>query len=392
MTSTKQLMIFTILFQLTDLRLTEPHWLWLALVAPVLVILRKRLRIAFAHTSTSIHKATRNRDWTGVFVAVLLVVSWASFCIALTKPRLVHQEMRRTLNARDFVIGIDRSGSMFASDIKNPQLRQEIDAFAEGLAKQEKAMREAYPKLYPYPPDAPQATVAADHVRRFDLARYAAFKFLGSRPQGDRAALFTFDDDVYWAWPLGSDLNVVSRKTEELSTSKQGGGTNFEGPTQNNPRQGAFQATINHLEKLAKAKTRVLIFVSDGDAGISPERHQALVEQMKRENQEIHIFALVCGAKTQLDNASTQSLRKLVEAVNPQNWHDSKGEKVDAVLWAGDGEAMKSAFARINELEKSAVELEPIEGFKDVTFQFILLGALSLAGLLVACTLLNENF
>lgn len=385
-------MISNFLLPLTNMRLTEPYWLWLALACPALVIFRKRLRIAFAHTSTSIHKQARTTDWTGLIVAVLLAVSWLSFCIALTKPRLVHQEMRRTLNARDFVIGIDRSGSMFVSDIKNPQLRQEIDAFAEGLAKQEKSMREAFPKLYPYPPEPPQAAVAAEQVRRFDLARYAAFKFLGSRPEGDRAALFTFDDDVYWAWPLGSDLKVVSRKTEELSTSRQGGGTNFEGPTQNNPRQGAFQATINHLEKLGKAKTRVLIFVSDGDAGISPERHQALVEQMKKEKQEIHIFALVCGAKTQLENASTQSLRKLVESVNPKDWHDANGEKVEAVLWAGDGEAMKSSFARINELEKSTVELEPIEGFKDVTFQFILIGTLGLFGLLVACTLLNENY
>lgn len=385
-------MISTILPELTNLRLTEPFWLWLVLAGPALVIFRKRLRISFAHTSTSIHKNARTADWTGRIVALLLAVSWVSFCIALAKPRLVHQEMRRTLSARDFVIGIDRSGSMFASDIKNQQLRQEIDAFAEALAKQEKAMRDAYPKLYPYPPEPPQATVAAEQVRRFDLARYAAFRFLSSRPEGDRAALFTFDDDVYWAWPLGADLKVVSRKTEELSTSKQGGGTNFEGPTQNNPRQGAFQATINHLEKLGKAKTRVLIFISDGDAGISPERQQALVEQMKQQNQEIHIFALVCGAKTQLENANTQSLRKLVDAVNPKDWRDSKGEKVDAVLWAGDGEAMKGAFARINELEKSAVELEPIEGFKDVTFQFILIGTLSLFGLLVACTLLNENF
>ncbi len=386
---------------LGEIVFAEPHWLWLGFAVLLLIPLWKRLRPALAHPNTSMH-TIRSFGWPFVLCLVLLSGSWLAFTAAMARPKLATEEMREFLDARDFVIGIDRSGSMFTADIENPALFKMIEAFEQEEKEEEKKLREKFPNLYPYPPEVEEKLQdhqkkrleeqkAKGQVQRFKLARWAAVQFLRSRPEGDRAGMFTFDDDVYWAWPLGADVNVVLRKVSELST-QSGGGTNFDGPRSNNPRIGAFQGAIDHFESLGKARVRVMIFISDGDAGISPERHQQLVEQMTKEGKVIHIFALVCGSEEQLKHPNTQSMRKLVEAVNPKGWKDSQGQPVDAVIWAGNGDAMQKAFARISELEKSTIELEPVETFKDVTFYFIVAGCAALAVFLIACALFREEF
>ncbi len=375
------------------IRFAEPNWLWLAAALILLIPVWKRLRPAMAHTNTSMHKI-RSFGWPSKLCMLLLAATWLAFTGAMAKPKLTHQQMHEYLDARDFVIGMDRSGSMFTADIESRELQAEIQAFEQAERDEEKKMREKYPTLYPYEAEKEDPNAKKDEsgkVQRFQLARYAAVQFLRSRPEGDRAALFTFDDEAYWAWPLGKDVNIVLRKVSELS-KKSGGGTNFDGPSGSNRQKGAFQATLEQFDSLGKSKTQVIIFISDGDAGISEERHQYFVEQMRKEGRNIHIFALVCGAQTQLTNSATQSLRRLVEEVNPKDWKDLKGEPVDAVIWAGNGDAMKKAFGKISELEKSTIELEAVESQKPVESAFTLFGCI-LGGLFIGlCCLFRESF
>ncbi len=374
------------------IRFAEPSWLWLAAGLIPLLLLWKRLRPAMAHTNTGMHKI-RSFGWPSKVCLFALGLTWLAFTGAMAKPKLTHQQMHEYLDARDFVIGMDRSGSMFSADIDSKELQAEIVAFEDSERENEKLMREKFPTLYPYEAEKEDKNVKKDDgkVMRFQLARYAAIQFLHSRPEGDRAALFTFDDEAYWAWPLGKDVNIVLRKVSELS-KKSGGGTNFDGPSGGNRQKGAFQATLEQFDSLGQSKTQVIIFISDGDAGISEERHQYFVEQMKKEGKNVHIFALVCGAQTQLTNSATQSLRRLVEEVNPKEWKDSKGEPVDAVIWAGNGEAMKKAFAKINELEKSTIELEAVESQKPIESVFMLFGSIMCGLFLGLCFLFRESF
>lgn len=375
-----------------NIRFAEPHWLWLATGLILLIPLWKRLRPILAHTNTDMHKI-RSSGWPTTVCMLLLAACWLLLTGAVMKPRLTHQQMREYLETRDFVIGMDRSGSMWSADIESGELRNEIDAFEQAERDEEQQMRAQFPLLYPYEMEntSAQTKTEGGKIQRFQLARYAAYQFLKSRPEGDRAALFTFDDEPYWSWPLGKDVNVVLRKISELP-KKSGGGTNFDGPSGSNRQKGAFQATLDQFDSLSKAKTKVIIFISDGDAGISDERHQYFVEQMKKDGANIHIFALVCGSPGQMNNSSTQSLRRLVEEVNPKDWKDSKGESVDAVIWAGNGEAMKKAFDRISELEKSTIELEAVESHKPIEAVFILAGVIALGLFLGLCYLFSESF
>src|SRR5262249_29715001 len=122
---------------------------------------------------------------------------------------------------------------------------------------------------------------AATMIQRFAAGLYICYDVLESRPKDstDRYALFTFDDRAYWLEPLSRDRLLGMDAIPEISR-KGGGGAHFDGPRKGVQDKGGVQETIDHFKRLGKAKTRVMIFVSDGDAGIDPKRHQQFVEQM----------------------------------------------------------------------------------------------------------------
>jgi hypothetical protein len=134
----------------------------------------------------------------------------------------------------------------------------------------------------------------------------------------------------------------------------------------------------------------VIILISDGDAGISEKRQEELLAQMKEEGLNIHIYALVCGAESQLQNSSTESVRQLIKAVNPDDPNQPEFQK--AVIWTGSGEAMQEAFALINRLEASTIEGEPTAQNRDVRHEFIVLGCMFGALFIACCAAFRENF
>jgi hypothetical protein len=393
--------LYEIWRNLGNLHFSSPQWLWLGAAIFVLVPLWKSLGRALPNTFVSGHNI-RSVGWPSWITATCLIGSWLFFTIALSGPKFTTTETRNSYQAREFEVLIDGSGSMFTSDVDDAGTAAEIAAWEQTVYQKYLDARAKTPSLYPValnkPPEKPADATKAE---RFALARYAAWKFVRSRMeasqdalskglQGDRVGVGTFDDEVHPSYPLTSELGIPLRKVEHLS-SKSGGGTNFEGPTENEKRVGAFQYCINEFKQWGKknVKTKVMIFVSDGDAGISPERHDALVQQMTQSGMNIHVYALVCGPKTQVQNSATESMRKLIEAVNPND--PAHPEFQQAVLWAGDGQAMKNAFTVINRLEKSTVEGEPVTVDKDVRRRFILAGSLLAALFILSAASFREN-
>lgn len=395
--------IYEVVRNIGSVSFTQPLWLWLALAVLVIIPFWKKLGRALPNTFVAGH-SIRSVGWPGWATTGLLAAAWIVLSIAAAGPQLATTENRDSYKAREFQILIDSSGSMFSSDVDDEQTALDVRAWEATVFQKSLDRRAQFPMIYPVEPQKPAEVREGEEgkIERFALARYAAAKFVQSRIesskdalkrnlQGDRVGIGTFSDDVFPAYPLTSELSIPLKKIEQLFGVTSGGGTNFEGPTPGNPRIGAFQYSINEFKRwgLPSVKTKVMILVSDGDAGISPERHQKLVEAMKSQNLEIHVYALVCGAKTQVDNESTKSVRKLIAEVNPDD--ALRPEFKNAVIWAGDGIAMQNAFDLINRLEKSVVEGEPVLVNKDVRRQFILLGSL-LGGLfLVAAAYFREN-
>jgi Ca-activated chloride channel homolog len=322
------------------------------LVVPVLWLRRKR-QSALGHPQVGIHRNLRAVSLVGRLPAILLTLAFAALIGALARPVLPDVKETRAIQTRDIVIAVDISGSM------------------DG----------AIPGAVPPPNSTPQAgnTTQAgggansQQYRRKDAAQDAVIQFVKTR-EGDRIALFIFDDNTYYHWPLSDDLRIILRKAGLLSKNS-GGGTNFEGPT------GPIQSAINHLRDYGQAKTKVLIMVSDGESNISPQRFNELSAMM--EAQGIKIYLLGVGESWTGSGGSSSSmtadLRRFVEK------HNGK------VFAVGSAEEMNAAFAAINQLEVSKVELEQSTEYKDIFQYFAWASALLLVGFLASLTITRET-
>jgi hypothetical protein len=375
---------------LFEVRYAQMHLLWLGLAALLLLPLWKRLRRAVANTFGHGHNI-KSVGWPGWLCGFLLVATWVVLCAALARPQLPRTVYQDSYKAREFLIGLDQSGSMFSFDVEGEALKQEIEKWELQVRKEEAELRAKFPTLFPNPPeklDPPQPGTEGKSSR-FALGRYVGVTLTLSRPKGDRVGMFTFDDNPYWVWPLSADKHVTVRKIAGMLNRRSGGGTNFDGPRpeDNYFNVGAFQACIDHFQRWGQAKTKVMILISDGDAGISPQRHEQLLAQMQREGQEIHIYALVTGPKSQLTNSATESVRKLIRAVNPNT-----PEYQDAVIWAGDQDAVSKALETINRLETSPIQGEPVTKYHDVAHEYILVGCALGALFLLCCAVFRESF
>ncbi len=107
-----------------------------------------------------------------------------------------------------------------------------------------------------------------------------------------------------------------------------------------------------------------MIIVTDGEASISAERKELLTRTLTE--MGIKVYVLGVGDSWVNNSPMTQDLRGLVEGLG------------GTVIPVGDGAQLRAAFATINQLEKSQVELEKSVSYKPFSMPF-LIAALVLA-------------
>lgn len=287
---------------------TEPYYLGLiALLAPMLWLGGRR-RNAVGHSQTAIHAHLSSRSFLRHLTTVSFCLFWTCACVALARPVLPQVAQRQTIQTRDIIIQVDISGSM-----EDP---------VEGLRR---------PYNAPPPPEGSPSVPT-----RIAAARVAVIDFIHER-QGDRVALLLFNHESFYSWPLSRDLDVLARRVENVDRYVSGG-TNFDGPN------GAVQSAVNHFREMSEAQTRVLILVTDGEANMDRERTAALARQLAELNIRVYVLGVGTGW---VDNSRmTQDLRQLVESVG------------GTVIPIGNDAQMRAAFATINQLERSSVQIE----------------------------------
>jgi len=329
----------------------HPLLLALTLAVVPLLWLRRRRQSALGHSQVDAHKDLRSFSTLGWVPALVFVLAWTALCIALARPLLPETNEKRTIQTRDFVVSTDISGSMFTT-INDPAQ----STFAGGQ------------------PGSPTGD-GNRRLQRIDVAQEAIKVFVAQR-KGDRVGLLVFDDDTYYHWPLTDDLKIIDRKGQLLN-KRSGGGTNFEGPSDSYRGMGPLQASINHFKEMGKAKTKVMIMVTDGESSISPKRFEELAVQM--EQLGVKIYVLGVGEGWVNNSSMTQDLRRFVERLN------------GTVIVVGDAQQMRDGFAKINELEVSAVTLEKSVSYKDIYFVFLAASAVLWLIYLASTALFREN-
>lgn len=228
------------------------------------------------------------------------------------------------------------------------------------------------------PPEGLEWPVDKGQFRRIDLAQWAVKQFVAKR-QGDRVGLMVFDDATYKHWPMTDDLKIILRKADLIGQAT-GGGTNFQGPTEHDKRFGPIQAAIEHFKEYGKAKTKVLILVTDGEAPISDQRMQELIAQMKEVGGKIYVLGIGedWTNPSSFSAGQTEPIRKLVAAL---------GGKCFAV---GDAKQMAEAVSFVDQLEKSQVVIQRKTDYPDAYQYFAAASVISLL-LLAASVLITRE-
>jgi len=306
----------------------------LAFLSIALTVIRRWRQPAELLPSVSIQKNLPRLSAVRMIPQAFFLLAMVSINCWLAQPVIPVSNETRSLETRDIFIAVDKSGSM-----------DSIIQDEEGNSKGRKI------------------AAAAD-----------ALKFFAARRQGDRIGLAVFDDNTYLHWPLTDDLNVIIKKAD-LIPQYAGGGTNFETET------GPIQVAIDHWKEYGKARSKVLILISDGEAPIGDERMTALVEQMKEQNAKIYLLGVgetwTDGAKSL--SVNVQAIKKFVAAL------DGKVFAVDAP------EQMIEAVTELDQLEKSVIKVETSTTFRNVSHYFGLSACLFLFLFIASVALTRER-
>jgi len=322
--------------------LAYPQFLLLALLAVPALWLAYRRRKALGHSQVGKHANLRSVPLLGRAPQLLLIGFFVLAALAMSRPQLPDVGEKEVIVTRDFIIAVDISGSM-QGQISDPD-----QLAVAGDAK-----------------DA--ATGQPVQVKRILLAEKAISLFVKER-EGDRVALFMFDTSVYYSWPLSKDLRVIELKNVGRTGTYNGGGTDFSGES------GPIQASVEHFKELGQAQSKVLIMVTDGEDSIQQERMQVLLQMLAQSNIKVYTLAIGWSNPT-----AQNDLRTLTEATGGQ------------VIVVANGTDMRTGFQKINELEKSRVEIEKTVSYRDI-YQFPLIAAvLALVLFLVAAAIVRED-
>ncbi|MBY0359923.1 MAG: VWA domain-containing protein [Candidatus Obscuribacterales bacterium] len=332
------------------IQFVSPLMLLLACLAVPIIWYRSKRQPAVLHSKVSVQKSLGTLPLLGWLPNVFFALTAVCIAAALAKPVLPEQVEKEAFDTRDIMIAVDISGSMTSA------LPGGAPPGATAIAKGKDGKEIAY--------------------RALDAAEDATKTFTASR-QGDRVGIFVFDDQTYYYWPMSRDLKIIQRKAD-LINSREGGGTNFEGPTEHDPRYGPIQAAIEHWKEYGQAKTKILILVSDGQAPISEKRFQELTTQMKEVNGRIYMLGIGGGWLSEATGNGTDDIRKLVAEL--------KGK----CFAAADAKQMQEAMATIDSLEKSTVYIEKTTNYRPIYSYFVAASIIFLV-LFLGSTLLTRE-
>lgn len=167
-----------------------------------------------------------------------------------------------------------------------------------------------------------------DGPRKIDVAKKAALQFIQKR-KNDRIGLLVFGDETFGSWPLTRDHRLISKKVTRLGSAFYGG-TNLGQP---------FLKAMDHFREMGQSASRILVFLSDGEATIPAVMKERILKDMKK--MSIHLYLL--GINLKKENSD---ILEIVDRVQGR------------FIATESARELIAAFDEIDSLEPGMVEIE----------------------------------
>lgn len=266
------------------------------------------------------------RYWLRPLPLVLRLAAIAALIVALARPVNVHSESEVTTEGIDIVLAMDISGSMLARDFQ---------------------------------PD------------RLTAAKKIASEFAGER-MGDRLSVVAFAGEAFTQSPLSSDQSTVQTMLSRLRSGVVDDGTAI---------GNGLATAINRLRE-SGSKSKVVVLLTDGvnnRGQISPVTAADIARELG-----IKVYTIGVGkrgkapypAVDMFGNETTVMADVEIDEELLRNIASRTGGKY---FRAEDNEALAEIYERINQMEKSEVQVTNYTSYEELYVWWVVLALLLLA-------------
>lgn len=261
---------------------------------------------------------------------VLRSIALGLLIIALARPQDVLTKTKRNVDAVDMILSFDLSKSMDAVDFK---------------------------------PD--RRTVAIKTLKDFIEKR-----------ESDRMGLVLFSGEAYLAVPLTLDHKILIEAIEKSSNRLLQDGTAI----------GQSLAVATHHLRNSKAKSRIIILVTDGDNNMGTVDPDTAAELAKGYGLKIYTVGIGKKGRVQFpvqrvdpfSGRTVTEYQDLYDAVNEELLQDIAQKTGGKFFRAGSANVLEDIFEKIDELEKSEVQYETLVKYREKAWPWIVSGLLLL--------------
>jgi len=312
-----------------NLELTNPEFLWLLLLIPIVgiwyFVMRKKdtARLKIANTKGFAEQSLIAKFKPLLYVLRLLAL--ASLIVAMARPRNVEVSKKtKTTRGIDIVMAIDVSASMLAKDLR---------------------------------------------PNRLEALKGVATKFVNKRPN-DRIGIVVYAGESFTQTPITSDKRIVINTIRKLRWGDLEGGTAI---------GMGLGSAVNRL-KDSKAISKVIILLTDGVNNSGFVDPRTATELAKELDIKVYTIGLGTNGTAQFPVARDAS-GKLIFRMQPVEIDEELlkyiAKQTDGKYFrATDNEKLASIYDEINKLEKTEVEEFKYYNYQEKYRPLILLGGL----------------
>ena len=304
---------------LNNVQFANPEFFWLLLIIPLLIdhkiFAANKNNPTLKYSDTTPFEGTKN--WKvrlrelPYYIRLIII---ALICVILARPQTTSGEQKVTTEGIDIVLAMDVSTSMLAEDLQPNRLK---------------------------------------------AAKEAASEFIDNRPN-DRIGLVVFAGQSFTQSPITIDHTVLKELLDKLET----------GMVQDGTAIGMGLATSVSRLKDSKAKSRVVILLTDGDnnaGSVSPETAAEIAKTFG-----IRVYTIGVGTKGKAKypvktpfGMTSQYIEVNINEPLLTNIADITDGKY---FRATDTKSLESIYKQIDQLEKTKVDVAYFSSYTELFY------------------------
>jgi len=305
--------------------LDSPLYLILLAVIPIAILIKRLIRysgsgpLRISSASIISDSMIKKGKFKKRFLSTIQYFVIILIIISLSRPQVVENLQEKNIDIVDIVLVIDISSSMLATDFK---------------------------------------------PNRLEVVKKTAKNFINQR-DGDRLGILVFAGESFIQCPLTIDKEVLLSLMDEVSVAQQ----SYDGTA-----IGMAIANATNRLRNSESKSKVMILLSDGSNNAGELDPSTAADLAKQFNIKIYTI----GAGTNDDVSFIPGRGYIRNEIDEKSLKSIARQTGGQYFRATNSEALEKIYSKINELERTEVEIKVYTQYREL-FGWFLIPALFLS-------------